>query len=374
MYRLEVKNITKKFGKLTAVNNLSFNCEEGETVVLLGPTGAGKTTTLRCLSGLETLTEGEIFLDGNNISLLPPNKREVAMFFENYALYPHFTVRENMAYPLKSPNMKGQFTEKEIAQRVEEVAELLQIPELLERKVNQLSGGQKQRTALGRTLVRKPKVFLLDEPIAHLDAVLRHRMRGEMKRIFQELKCTVVYVTHDYKEALSIGDKILVIKKGELVQLGNSEDIWTRMKDIFVAKMIGDPPMNFLQGILKKEGENYLVDLPKIKSKINFDSKEEILNGEKEIEVLMGVRPTDVSILHEKKPNSLSCQLSVVEPISSNYEVTLSLPDKNTFKIKTKKNYEKYLDQDVWVRIDPAKMYLFNPQDGEAIYHGKGNL
>jgi len=195
-----------------------------------------------------------------------------------------------------------------------------------------------------------------------------------MKRIFQELKCTVVYVTHDYKEALSIGDKILVIKKGELVQLGNSEDIWTRMKDIFVAKMIGDPPMNFLQGILKKEGENYLVDLPKIKSKITFDSKEEILNGEKEIEVLMGVRPTDISILHEKKPNSLSCQLSVVEPISSNYEVTLSLPDKNTFKIKTKKNYEKYLDQDVWVRIDPAKMYLFNPQDGEAIYHGKGNL
>ena len=198
MHRLEVKNITKKFGKLTAVKNLSFHCQEGETVVLLGPTGAGKTTTLRCLSGLEDLTEGDIFLDGENISLLPPNKREVAMFFENYALYPHLTVGENMTYPLNAPGNKGKYSRKEIKRRVEEVAELLQIPELLDRKPDQLSGGQKQRTALGRTLVRKPKVFLLDEPIAHLDAVLRHRMRGEMKRIFEELKCTVVYVTHDY--------------------------------------------------------------------------------------------------------------------------------------------------------------------------------
>jgi ABC-type sugar transport system ATPase subunit len=373
MYRLEVKNITKKFNKLTAVNNLSFHCKEGETVVLLGPTGAGKTTTLRCLSGLEDLTEGEIFLDGENISFLPPNKREVAMFFENYALYPHLTVGENIAYPLQAPDRKDKFSKEEINKRVSEVADLLQIPELLDRKVSQLSGGQKQRTALGRTLVRKPKVFLLDEPIAHLDAVLRHRMRGEMKRIFQELKCTVVYVTHDYKEALSIGDRILVIKKGKLVQLGNADEIWTKMSEVFVAKMVGDPPMNFLKGVVKKKGEKYQIELPKLNSQINFNSKKELLNGKNEIEVLMGVRPTDVSILNEERPNSLKGQLSVVEPISSNYELTISLPDKSIFKIKTKKNYEKFLDQEIWIEVNPENIHLFDPQDGKAIYHGGDN-
>jgi len=373
MYRLEVKNITKKYGKLTAIKDLSFYCKEGETVVLLGPTGAGKTTTLRCLSGLEDLTQGEIFLDGDNISLLPPNKREVAMFFENYALYPHLTVGENMAYPLHAPDRKEKFSNDEIDKRVKEVADLLQIPELLDRKADQLSGGQKQRTALGRTLVRKPKVFLLDEPIAHLDAVLRHRMRGEMKRIFQELKCTVVYVTHDYKEALSIGDRILVIRKGELVQLGTPTDIWSRMSETFVAKMVGDPPMNFLEGIVKKKGDHYQVELPKLKTDLTFDSKKELLNGKSEVEVLLGVRPTDVSILNKETANSLKGKLAVVEPISSNYEVTITFPDKSTFKIKTKKNYEDFLDKEVWIAINSEKMYLFLPQDGKAIYHG-GNF
>ena len=371
MKRLEVKNITKKFGQLTAVKDLSFNCEKGETVVLLGPTGAGKTTTLRCLSGLEDLNQGKVFLDGEDISFLPPNKREVAMFFQNYALYPHMTVGENMAYPLLSPERSKMFSKEEVNRKVKEVADLLQISELLNRKPTQLSGGQKQRTALGRTLIRKPKVFLLDEPIAHLDAVLRHRMRGEMKRIFKELKCTVVYVTHDYKEALSIGDKILVIRKGELVQIGDADDIWSHMNSVFVANMVGDPPMNFLRGSLKKKDDHYQIELPKLASEIVFDSGKGLMNGQKEREILLGLRPTDVNLLNEKRPNSIQGHLDVIEPISSNFELTIYLNDKSSFKIKTKKNYNEFLDKEIWITVNTEKMYLFHPQDGKAIYHGR---
>ena len=371
MYRLEVKNISKNFGKITAVKNLSFNCEEGETITLLGPTGAGKTTTLRCLAGLEELTSGNIYLDGKNISNIPPNHRELAMFFENYALYPHMTVRENMAYPLRAPSRRKEFNKEKINKRVAEIAELLQISELLDRKPTELSGGQKQRTALGRTLVRKPKVFLLDEPIAHLDAVLRHRMRGEMKSIFQKLGSTVIYVTHDYREALSIGDRILVIKKGELVQLGIAEDIWSRMNNVFVAKLAGDPPINIFKGILHTGEGNFKIELKKQKTDIVFESKKENLKKWKEKEVLLGIRPNNITISTIKKPNSINGTLSAIEAMSSSYEITVSISEGKMIKVKSKTNFEDLLNKPIWVNIDSERIHLFNCQDGESIYHGR---
>jgi ABC-type sugar transport system ATPase subunit len=374
MYRLEAKNISKKFGEINAVNNLSFNCKEGEAVVLLGPTGAGKTTTLRCLAGLEELDNGDIHIDGKNINNFPPNHREVAMFFENYALYPHMTVYENMAYPLSAPSRKNEYNKKKINERVQEVAELLQISELLDRKPNQLSGGQKQRTALGRTLVRKPKVFLLDEPIAHLDAVLRHRMRGEMKSIFQKLQCTVVYVTHDYKEALSIGDKILVIKKGELVQLGTADDIWSKMDDIFVAKLVGDPPINIYNGVLHLGKDNLKIELKKQETSIVFKpekAEKENLGKWAGKEVLFAIRPNDINISTTKKANSIKGTLAAIEAISSSYEITVYISEKKIFKVKSKINFADLLNKKIYLNIDSEKIHLFNPQNGESIYHGR---
>lgn len=371
MYRLEVKNISKNFGKITAVKNLSFNCEEGETITLLGPTGAGKTTTLRCLAGLEELTSGNIYLDGKNIGNVPPNHRELAMFFENYALYPHMTVRENMAYPLRAPSRRKEFNKEKINKRVAEIAELLQISELLDRKPTELSGGQKQRTALGRTLVRKPKVFLLDEPIAHLDAVLRHRMRGEMKSIFQKLGSTVIYVTHDYREALSIGDRILVIKKGELVQLGNADDIWSKMDNVFVAKLAGDPPINIFKGILHTGEDNFKIELKKQKTDIVFESKKENFKKWKEKEVLLGIRPNNMTISTTEKPNSIKGTLSAIEAMSSSYEITVSISEGKMIKVKSKTNFEDLLNKPIWVNIDSERIHLFNCQDGESIYHGR---
>ena len=261
MFKLEMKNVTKTFGDTTAVDDLSFSCREGETIVLLGPTGAGKTTTLRTIAGLEDVDRGEILLDGEAVNHLPPEQREIAMFFENYALYSHMTVGQNIAYPLKAPIRRKQFNARAVKQRTLEVARLLQIEELLDRKPSQLSGGQKQRTALGRTLIRNPKVFLLDEPIAHLDAVLRHRMRGEMKKIFKHLNVSVIYVTHDYREALSIGDRIIVLDKGRMIQIGNNDDIYNKMDNIFIARMVGDPPMNIMDGTIRRENGHWLVQL-----------------------------------------------------------------------------------------------------------------
>jgi len=371
MYRLEVKNIDKTFGKVNAVKNLSFNCKEGETVVLLGPTGAGKTTTLRCLAGLEELNSGDVLLDGKNINNFSPDHREVAMFFENYALYSHMTVYENMAYPLSAPNRKNEYDKKKIHARVQEIAELLQIDELLDRKPNQLSGGQKQRTALGRTLVRKPKVFLLDEPIAHLDAVLRHRMRGEMKSIFQKLQCTVVYVTHDYKEALSIGDKILVIKDGELIQLGTADDIWSKMNNIFVAKLVGDPPINIFSGTLHLK-ESYLkIELEEQKTDIIFKSKIEKLEKWRNKKVLLAVRPTDISISTIQNSNSITGTLSAIEAMSSSYEITVTDAKNKMIKVKAKKNFMDLLNKKIWLNINTEKIHLFDLQNGESIYHGR---
>ncbi len=261
MESLVLKNVTKKFGEKVALNGLSFSCKRGEIVVLLGPTGAGKTTTLRCIAGLEELDGGEISIDNINQEGIVPEHRSIAMFFENYALYPHLTVGENISFPLKAPQRKGRYSAEEIAKRTREVAELLEIEDYLNRKPDQLSGGQRQRTALGRALIRSPKLFLLDEPIAHLDAVLRNRMRGEMKRIFSQIESTVVYVTHDYKEALSIGDRILVMNEGKIVQAGSNQDIYRGMKNMFVARLVGDPPMNFIPARLQKAaGGGYLLE------------------------------------------------------------------------------------------------------------------
>ncbi len=239
------QSLTKRFGKTVAVDQLSFACQDGELFVLLGPSGAGKTTTLNLIAGLVEPTSGKIFIGGRDAATLEPGDRDVAMAFESYALYPHFSVYENLAFPLRSPRTAGRYTPKALDERVRAIAGMLEIDELLGRMPTQLSGGQKQRVALGRALVREPAVFLLDEPIAHLDAKLRNRMHAELRRIQKQLGTTTIYATPDYAEAMAMADRLAVAHEGRAVQVGPPLEVYFNPANEFVARFMGDPPMNF---------------------------------------------------------------------------------------------------------------------------------
>lgn len=246
MGSLEFKNVWKRYGSVEAVRDVSLSVEEGEFVSILGPSGCGKSSSLRMIAGLEFISEGDILLDGQRLNDLQPRHRDIAMVFESYALYPQKNVYENLANPLRLRKV----SRKELDQRVRDTAKLLEISELLERRPSQLSGGQKQRVAIGRALVRKPKLFLFDEPIAHLDAKLRARMRGELKHVQRNLETTTVYVTHDQLEAMSMADRIAVMRDGVLQQFATPQEVFNKPANVWVATFVGDPPMNVLEGAL----------------------------------------------------------------------------------------------------------------------------
>jgi multiple sugar transport system ATP-binding protein len=293
MANLVLRDVWKSYGKVQALQGVEFACRDGEFFCLLGPSGAGKTTTLKVIAGVEQPDRGEILLDGQSIVETPPQLRDVALAFESYALYPQLTVFENLAFPLRAPLRARQYTKEEVERRVREVASLLNIGELLDRLPRELSGGQRQRVGLGRVLVRRPKVYLLDEPIAHLDAKLRHRMRGELKKIQAELGITTVYATPDQLEALSMADTIAVINQGRIEQIGPPEEIYGRPGNVFVAQFVGDPPMNILPARvlgdrLVVEAECYF-ELP-ISPQDQALLQAKVRNGR----VKVGIRPKDI--------------------------------------------------------------------------------
>jgi multiple sugar transport system ATP-binding protein len=240
--RVEIDNLTKTFGDLTAVDDVSMTIEDGEFVTLVGPSGCGKTTTLRCLAGLETPTEGTIAFDGEDVTDQTPQEREIALVFQDYALYPHMTARRNIAFALEDGGMAAD----EVDGRVTDVAEMLGIERHLDKKPANLSGGQKQRVALGRSIVRDPDIFLLDEPLSNLDAKLRIKMRAELQQLHDDIDTTTIYVTHDQEEAMTMSDRIAILNHGELQQIATPEEVYTRPANEFVAGFIGSPSMNFL--------------------------------------------------------------------------------------------------------------------------------
>src|SRR4051812_2697440 len=242
MAHVELRSITKRYDHLTAVNNLSLEVKDREFVVFLGPSGCGKTTTLRSVAGLEHPEEGDILIDGRRVNHLSPADRDIAMVFQFYALYPHMSVYDNMAFPLRAVKM----AKSELDQRVRDVAKVLHVEHLLQRRPGNLSGGEMQRVAIGRAMVRRPKVFLMDEPLTNLDAKLRSEMRAELKRLQNDIGATTVYVTHDQLEAMSMGDRIAVMSQGLLQQMGTPGDVYDHPKNLFVAGFIGSPAMNFL--------------------------------------------------------------------------------------------------------------------------------
>ena len=284
MSKIVIKNLKKSFGDNKVIDNFNININDREFIVLVGPSGCGKSTLLRMISGLENIDQGEIFLDDKLINNLIPSKREIAMVFQSYALYPHMNVFENMSFGLKMEKIP----KSEINQKVNNAAAILQIEDLLERKPKQLSGGQKQRVAIGRAITRNPKVFLFDEPLSNLDAALRSEMRVEISKLHKKMNSNIIYVTHDQVEAMTLADKIVVLNKGNIEQYGTPSEIYSDPNNIFVAEFIGSPKMNIIK--INKEQIINSNTLKLFKNEITFE------NFKFEDEIYLGIRPEDVSL------------------------------------------------------------------------------
>ena len=284
MSKIIIKNLEKSYGDNRVINNFNINIKDGEFIVLVGPSGCGKSTLLRMVSGLESIDQGEIFLDSKLINNLIPSKREIAMVFQSYALYPHMNVFENMSFGLKMEKI----SKSEINQKVNHAATTLQIEDLLERKPKQLSGGQRQRVAIGRAITRNPKVFLFDEPLSNLDAALRSEMRVEISKLHKKLNSNIIYVTHDQIEAMTLADRIVVLNKGNIEQFGTPSEIYSDPNNIFVAEFIGSPKMNIIK--INKEQITNSNTLKLFNNNITFE------NFKFEDEIYLGIRPEDISL------------------------------------------------------------------------------
>jgi multiple sugar transport system ATP-binding protein len=308
--------VTKKFAENTAVDHINLTARDKEFVVLVGPSGCGKTTTLRMIAGLEEVTEGEVYIGDRKVNHVPPKDRDIAMVFQNYALYPHMSVYKNLAFGLK----QRKFPKSDINIRVNEVAKLLGIGELLKRKPKELSGGQRQRVAMGRAIVRKPLVFLFDEPLSNLDAKLRVQMRGELGRLHQQLETTIVYVTHDQIEAMTLADRIVIMNAGVIMQIGSPMEVYQNPKNLFVAGFIGSPAMNFCEiNLIDKEGtltvmsENFDLKVP--------DHLQKRFSTAQGRNLIFGIRPEHIYDQKLKSPfpggERIKAIIEVVEPIGS---------------------------------------------------------
>jgi multiple sugar transport system ATP-binding protein len=307
MAEVTLTDITKQFGAFTAVDHLSMVIEDGKFTVLVGPSGCGKTTTLRMVAGLETATMGEIRIGDRVVNDVPPKDRNIAMVFQNYALYPHMDVFNNMAFGLKLRKTP----KAEIQERVLEAAQLLGIEEKLKSKPRELSGGQRQRVAVGRAIVRKPEVFLFDEPLSNLDAKLRVQMRTELAELHSKLKTTTIYVTHDQVEAMTLGDRIAIMKDGVIQQYASPQDTYNHPNNQFVAGFIGSPAMNFFPATATQEGKQIVLSGTSFKLTLSSEQSSISLPDH----VLVGIRPEDLSGSHSEEENTIDLEVSVLEQL-----------------------------------------------------------
>ena len=311
-----MKGIKKVYdGGVTAVHDVNLTIADKEFIVLVGPSGCGKSTTLRMVAGLEEISGGELYIDGNLVNDVAPKDRDIAMVFQSYALYPHMTVRDNLGFALKLKNTP----KDEINKKVEEVAEILDITRYLDRKPKALSGGQRQRVAIGRAMVRDPKVFLMDEPLSNLDAKLRNQMRAEIIKLRQRINTTFMYVTHDQTEAMTLGDRIVIMKDGYVNQIGAPQDLYNKPVNLFVAGFIGMPVMNFFDGckLLKEDGV-YYAEIRGVKFKLSeFQQKALTQNGQEPCDIVAGIRPQHISV----GDGQLEATIEVSEMLGSEYNL-----------------------------------------------------
>ncbi|MFN2187649.1 MAG: ABC transporter ATP-binding protein [Candidatus Promineifilaceae bacterium] len=359
MAELEFDNVTKRFGRdVLAVKNLSLTVHDEEFLVLLGPSGCGKTTAMRMVAGLEEVTQGRILLDGKDVTDLPPRKRNVSMIFQNYAVWPHMTVYDNIAFALKLKKMH----KDKIESIVRDVAAMTNIGELLERYPSQLSGGQQQRVAVARAIAVSPKVFLMDEPLSNLDAKLRGSMRTELKAIHTKTEATTVFVTHDQSEAMSMADRIVVMRDGEIVQIGSPEDVYNNSASVFVAGFIGTPPTNFLDVELHKENGDYVLINPHFTMKLNRQRANTLVeSGTKHL--ILGVRPEDIVLSDSEEGSTFSTECLVTEPQGSHQIVAVEL-DHMIMKIVAPTTPRVRAGQEIHIVFDPEAIHYFDKESG----------
>lgn len=360
MVKVKLDNVSKFFGKVKAVVDLNLEIGDGEFVALLGPSGCGKTTTLLMVAGIYKPTKGRILFDDKDVTDLPPKDRNVGMVFQSYALYPHMTVYDNIAFPLKLKKVP----KDEIDKKVKEVAKLLRIDNLLHRKPAQLSGGQQQRVALGRALVKEPDVLLLDEPLSNLDAKLRVLMRAELKRLQKELGITAIYVTHDQVEALSMADRIAVMNAGKLQQYAKPDELYNKPANLFVAGFIGSPPMNFVEGIVREDKGEYYFDAGVFKYKLSKELGELIVS--KSTDVIMGFRPEHTKISLTKVPNAIEGVIYVTEPLGRDLIVNIKIGEL-IIKALTVPDERYVPGKPIWVVLDEKKIHFFDKSTEKAI-------
>jgi len=362
MGRVNVNGLTKVYDsksddKIVAVDDLDITIRDGEFLVLVGPSGCGKSTTLRCLAGLEFATEGTIELNGREITDKRPKERGVAMVFQNYALYPHKNVRENMSFGLK---MTSDLSKEERQEKVEWAADILDITELLEKRPKDLSGGQQQRVALGRAIVRDPEIFLMDEPLSNLDAKLRTQMRTELQQLQQDLDVTTVYVTHDQTEAMTMGDRIAVLNAGRLQQIATPLECYHQPANKFVAGFIGSPSMNFVD----VRHRNGILEAPSFDYELT-PNVEGALDGEV-TELTLGIRPQDIALAETTVKNAIPAKVNVVEPMGEVTYLYIDIGDQ-TFTASVSGELAIDENQEIHVVFPSDRIHLFDQTSGEAI-------
>ncbi|MCH2542565.1 MAG: ABC transporter ATP-binding protein [Alphaproteobacteria bacterium] len=344
MSLIELKNVSKYWGDVRAVEKLNINIEEGEFVVLLGPSGCGKSTTLRLIAGLENVSSGGIFIGGKNVNNIDPSSRNISMVFQSYALFPHLNVEENIIFGLKVRKVKK--GDRQV--KLKNVAEKVGLSNLLKRKPAELSGGQRQRVALARAIISENPICLMDEPLSNLDAKLRHQMRSEIRSLQKDLNITLIYVTHDQTEAMSMADKIVLLNEGEIVQQGRPKELYEKPENTFTAKFLGNPPMNLINLEVEREG-NYI---PIFEEKYFIKQKSDKKN-------ILGIRPEDIEISKE----GIKCTINDLDYQGSDVVLSLQLGNQEIFaRIDSKKVEE--LDNHVFINWDNNNLHLFDFESG----------
>jgi multiple sugar transport system ATP-binding protein len=360
--------VWKAFGEKIAIRNLSFECADGEFLVILGHSGAGKTTIINLISGLEEISSGNIYFDGKLMNKIEPRYRDVAVAFENYSLYPNISVYNNIAFPLRAPIRRTQYTEDQIRSKVTEVAKLLKIEEYFDRMPRQLSGGQRQRVALARSLVRKPAVYLLDEAIAHLDAKLRHMLRSSLKLHARNHGSTLIYATPDQLEAVAMGDRVLVLFEGEIQQFDTPQQLYDFPANVFVATLVGEPPMNVVDfEPYQEDGILYLQVTNDIRIKAN-EHIATIISHEQFSQYRLGIRPTDIIVLDSPSESSdISANVLFSEELGNEVVIVCDI-DGITLKSKIGEDeVEVTKRKKVWLKINKDKQFLFDRSTGKTL-------
>lgn len=356
-------NLKKSYDENIILDDVNFEIQDKEFAVIVGPSGCGKTTLLRMIAGLENITSGEILIENTRVNELPPSKREVAMVFQDYALYPHMTVKENMSFALKMKKIN----QSEIDKRVNEAANILQLSNLISRMPRQLSGGQRQRVAIGRAIVRHPKVFLFDEPLSNLDAKLREEMRIEILKLYQKLQTTMIYVTHDQIEAMTLASKVIIMNKGKIQQIGTPIEVYKKPKNLFVASFIGTPTMNFIKGLVLFENKKVYI---KSEDKFFFIPNFAFPLWEKYInkEVILGIRPDDI-ILDDSKidtENKIEANVDVVELLGPRENIHIKLSS-NKIICATSHSFSSTPNSKIIFSLNYPNIHIFDSETQERI-------